>query len=59
MQEALSPASSLLYEPLLMTQKTESGQSASTAHHLLCLCEALREEIYRALVAISQPFCPH
>ena len=53
-QETLGSSGSLVNAPLVSGSDTENAPFDSTAHHLLCLHESLREEVGRVSTAISE-----
>ncbi|KAK4696289.1 hypothetical protein P7C71_g1602, partial [Lecanoromycetidae sp. Uapishka_2] len=52
-QEALGPAANLVDAPS-SSSTTDTGPFDSTAHHLLCLHESLRDEVNRVSAAVSE-----
>ena len=53
-QEALSPSADLVDAPSSSASASDAGPFDSTAHHLLCLQESLREEVSRVSAALSE-----
>ena len=53
-QESLGPSGSLVNAPSGPRDSSESAPFDSTAHHLLCLHESLREEVSRVSAAVSE-----
>ena len=52
-QEALGPSRSLVDAPSAPSDMSDTAPFDSTAHHLLCLHESLREEVGRVSAAVS------
>lgn len=53
-QETLSPSADLANAPSSSASASDTGPFDSTAHHLLCLQESLREEVSRVSAALSE-----
>lgn len=53
-QELLSPSADLVDAPSSSTSPSDTGPFDSTAHHLLCLQESLREEVSHVSAALSE-----
>ena len=53
-QETLSPSANLVDAPVSSAASSDTGPFDSTAHHLLCLHESLREEVNRMSAAVSE-----
>ena len=53
-QEALTPNINLVDPPTSVTPTIADGPFDSTAHHLLCLHESLREEVSRVAATVSE-----
>lgn len=53
-QESLGPAANLIDAPSSSVTASDAGPFDSTAHHLLCLHESLREEVNRVSAAVSE-----
>ena len=53
-QETLSPSADIVDAPSSSTSAFDAGPFDSTAHHLLCLQESLREEVSRLSAALSE-----
>ncbi|KAL2058337.1 hypothetical protein ABVK25_001063 [Lepraria finkii] len=53
-QETLSPSTNLIDSPSSSAAGSDTGPFDSTAHHLLCLHESLREEVNRVSAAVSE-----
>lgn len=53
-QETLSPSTDLVDAPSSSASTSDAGPFDSTAHHLLCLQESLREEVSRVSAALSE-----
>lgn len=53
-QETLSPSANLVDAPSSSSTASDTGPFDSTAHHLLCLHESLREEVSRVSAAVSE-----
>lgn len=53
-QETLSPSTNLVDGPSSITPTTDGGPFDSTAHHLLCLHESLRDELNRVSASVSE-----
>lgn len=53
-QETLSPSADLVGAPSSSSLASDSSPFDSTAHHLLCLHESLREEVSRVSAALSE-----
>ncbi|MCJ1275818.1 hypothetical protein MMC21_003621 [Puttea exsequens] len=53
LQETLSPSANIIDAPAAATA-SDTGPFDSTAHHLLCLHESLREEVSRVSAAVSE-----
>ncbi|KAL2039866.1 hypothetical protein N7G274_007267 [Stereocaulon virgatum] len=53
-QETLSPSANLIDAPSSSATASDTGPFDSTAHHLLCLHESLREEVSRVSAAVSE-----
>lgn len=54
LQETLSPSADLVEAPSSSASASDTGPFDSTAHHLLCLQESLREEVSRVSAALSE-----
>lgn len=53
-QETFSPAANLIVASSSSATGSDTGPFDSTAHHLLCLHESLREEVNRVSAAVSE-----
>jgi len=53
-QDTLSPSINLIDTSLNEAKPSDTGPFDSTAHHLLCLHESLREEVSRVSAAVSE-----
>ena len=53
-QETLSPSADLVGAPSSSSLASDTSPFDSTAHHLLCLHESLREEVSRVSAALSE-----
>ena len=53
-QETLGPSGSLVDAPSIPGNASDNGPFDSTAHHLLCLHESLRDEVGRVSTAVSE-----
>ena len=53
-QETLSPSLDLVDAPSSSASASDAGPFDSTAHHLLCLHESLRDEVSRVSAALSE-----